>query len=94
MGISHQHLPQKPPTNPTHPSYLTPGMFPNPFHHVNTDEYVRFVGYNWSFYPRGKPLSTPNSANYLPANSEGPPYRPGLARSKPCPLGETSTSSR
>jgi hypothetical protein len=46
MGISHQHLPQKPPTNPTHPSYLTPGMFPNPFHHVNTDEYVRFVGYN------------------------------------------------
>jgi hypothetical protein len=46
----------------------------NPFHHITAVEYVRFDGYIWSFYPRGRPLFTPNSANYLPANFEGCPF--------------------
>jgi hypothetical protein len=65
------------PNNPTHSTNPTPGIYPNPFHHITAVEYVRFDGYIWSFYPRGRPLFTPNSANYLPANFEGVSYRRG-----------------
>ena len=51
---------------------------PNATHHITTVEHVRFVGYNRDFYPGGRPLFTPNSANYLPVKFLKISYRHGF----------------
>jgi hypothetical protein len=38
------HYYQKPPTNPSHSTSRRQSTYPNPFHHITTVEYVRFVG--------------------------------------------------
>jgi hypothetical protein len=39
---------RKPPTNPTHSTNPSPGIRPNPIHHITGDD---FVGLIWSFSP-------------------------------------------
>jgi len=56
----------KPPLNPTHSTNPTPAICPNALHHITGGEYVRFVGYNWSFFLPPIPPFTPNPAIYLP----------------------------
>jgi hypothetical protein len=44
--------------NPPHSTNLSPSL-PTPLHHITTIKYVRFVGYNCSFFvtPRAGPFS-------------------------------------
>jgi hypothetical protein len=42
-----------------------------PILHITHVEYVRFVGYNWSFYPGGTPILFSKSATVSPPETRG-----------------------
>jgi hypothetical protein len=68
----------KPTNNPTHSTDPSPGRLPQALPPHQHRRVVRFVGCIRGFYPGVDPILFPQHTTYLPANSEGSPYRPGL----------------
>jgi hypothetical protein len=54
--------------NPINPTQAT---HPKPLQHITRVEYVRFVGFSWSFCPGVGPYFFPGYSYYLPGNFEG-----------------------
>jgi hypothetical protein len=44
------------PDYPTATSTRRQAIYPTPFHHITTVEYVNYVGCKWSFYPGVGPI--------------------------------------
>ncbi len=73
------HTPEKIFTQPDAPDNPTPSHTSQPLHPITGVEYVRLVGYDWSFYPRGIPHTCIRISQYIcPGKFLKDSYRPAL----------------